>query len=251
MTTNRLQDRVAVITGASTGIGFATAQRFVAEGAKVVITGRNAERLEAARQKLGEQVLAVQGDASDLADVDRLIATVGAKFGRIDVLYLNAGIATFAPVDAQSVDAYRQLFDVNVFGPYFTVQKALPLLNEGASVLFTTSVVNEKGMLGASAYAATKAALRSIVRVLANELAGRGIRVNAVSPGPIETPIFSKTGMTEAELDGFAQQIVAGVPLGRFGQASEVANAALFLASTESAFVTGTELSVDGGFAQV
>ncbi len=247
----KLQNKVAVVTGGSTGIGFATAQRFVEEGAKVVITGRNEETLQAARQELGERVLALRSDASNIDDLDALFREVKTRFGRLDVLFLNAGVATFAAVDQQSPEAFRSLFDINVFGPFFAVQKALPLFTDGGSILFNTSALNTKGMAGAGAYSATKAALRSFVRTLTAELAPRGIRVNALSPGPVSTPIYGKTGMPQEQLQAFAAGIQQAIPLGRFGEPSELANAALFLASAEGSFVTGAELVADAGYAAV
>jgi NAD(P)-dependent dehydrogenase (short-subunit alcohol dehydrogenase family) len=247
----QLNNKIALITGGSSGIGLATAQRFLREGAQVIITGRNPDTLAEADKALEGRATVIRSDAADPAAVDALLDDVKAKFGRIDVLFLNAGIAHFAPLEAQDRAGFQRMLDINLLGPYFTVQKALPLLSQGASVLFNTSVVNVKGMPNASAYAATKAALRVVVRGLAAELAARGVRVNAVSPGPIATPIFSKTGMPAEQLDAFAQQIQASVPLGRFGNPSEIANAALFLASNDASFITGTELQVDGGMAQV
>lgn len=197
------------------------------------------------------RAVAIRSDAADPAAIDALVADVQARFGRIDVLFLNAGVAYFAPLEAQTRAGFQQMLDVNVLGPYFTLQAALPLLSKGASVIFNTSVVNQKGMPATSAYAATKAALRVITRSLAAELVARGIRVNAVSPGPISTPIFGKTGMPAEQIEAFAEQTQSAVPLGRFGEPAEVANAALFLGSDQASFITGVELAVDGGLAQV
>jgi len=249
--TKLLENKLALVTGGTTGIGLASVKRLAQEGATVVATGRNPETLAKAQAELGSSVDVVASDASDPEAINKLIADVSSKHGKIDVLFLNAGIALFAPLEQAPVDQFDKMWSINVRGPWLALQAALPHLNDGASVIFTTSVVNEMGMPGASAYAATKAALREIVRVAAAELAPRKIRVNAVSPGPIETPIFSKTGMSKEEMDGFAQNIAAQIPLARFGQSDEIASAVAFLASSESAFITGAELPVDGGLAQV
>lgn len=247
----QLNNKVALITGGSSGIGLATAQRFLSEGAQVIITGRNPDTLAEADKILEGRATVIQSDAGDLAAIDVLLADVKERFGRIDVLFLNAGIAQFAPVTEQTHASFQKMLDVNVLGPFFTVQKALPLLSKGASILFNTSISNSKGMPGASAYGATKAALRLITRTLANELASQGIRVNAVSPGPIETPIYGKLGMPAEQVKAWGAQIVEGVPLGRFGTSPELANAALFLVSDQASFITGAELQVDGGMAQI
>ena len=248
---SKLNGKIAVITGGSSGIGFATAQTFINEGAKVVITGRKQETIDQALTVLGENAIGVRGDVANLNDLDTLFATVKEKFGAIDVLFVNAGVAFFAPLEASSEDFYDQIMNVNVKGAYFTVQKALPLLREGSSVILTTSVVNQIGMENASVYSATKAALRSLARTLSAELVGRGIRVNAVSPGPIETPIFGKTGMTQADLEEFGATIIEKIPMKRMGKAEEVANAVLFLASADSSYILGSEIVVGGGMAQL
>jgi NAD(P)-dependent dehydrogenase (short-subunit alcohol dehydrogenase family) len=248
---SKLNGKIAVVTGGSSGIGLATAQTFIREGAKVVITGRKQETIDQALAILGENAVGVRGDVSNLADLDGLFATVKEKFGAIDVLFVNAGVAFFAPLEASSEEFYDQIMNVNVKGAYFTVQKALPLLREGASVILTTSVVNQLGMENASVYSATKAALRSLARTLSAELVGRGIRVNAVSPGPIETPIFSKTGMPQEALAEFGSYVVEQVPMKRMGKADEVANAVLFLASADSSFILGEEIVVGGGMSQI
>ena len=243
----KLDNKLAVITGGTTGIGLATAKRFVAEGAKVVITGTNPKTLEAARSELGGDVEVMASDASDGAAVKSLFEQVREKFGKIDVLFLNAGIARFAPWDQHSEEDFDRQFAVNVKGPWLAIKHSMPVLNDGASIIATTSVVNRMAMPGASAYSATKAALHQLVRTAATELSPRGIRVNSVSPGPIETPIFSKTGMSAAEMDEMGAGLISQVALGRFGQSEEVANVALSLASDEASFVQGQEFAVDGG----
>jgi len=243
----KLNNKVAVITGGTSGIGLATAKRFVSEGAKVVITGTNPETLEAARAEFNGSVDVMASDAADGAAVKELFDKVAEKHGKIDVLFLNAGIARFAPWEQHSEEDFDRQFAINVKGPWLAIKHALPVLNDGASIIATTSVVNRMAMQGASAYSATKAALHQLVRTAAAELSPRGIRVNSVSPGPIETPIFAKTGMPAVEMEQMAAGIVDQVALGRFGQTEEVANVALFLASDEASFVQGQEFAVDGG----
>lgn len=248
---DELTGKIALITGGTTGIGLATARRFLDAGATVLVTGRNPETLAAARAELGNRAEVLASDAADPAAISALFAHVQQRHGRLDVLFLNAGVALFAPLEQAPVDMFDRMWAVNVRGPWLALQAALPLLQPGASVVVNTSVVGEKGMPGASAYGATKAALRSIVRTAAAELSPRGIRINAVSPGPIETPIYGKLGMPAAAAQDFAAGVLAQVPLGRFGRAEEVASTALFLASAASSFIQGTEIAVDGGMAQV
>jgi NAD(P)-dependent dehydrogenase (short-subunit alcohol dehydrogenase family) len=247
----RLEGKVAVVTGGNSGIGLAAARRLQEEGAKVAILGRSKKTLDEAVKTIGNGVLAVQGDVAKLADLDKLYAEVSQKLGKIDVLFVNAGIAKFAPFAETSEEIYDEQFDVNIKGAYFTVQKALPLLNDGASIILNTSVADQTGTVGASAYSATKAALRSLARTTAAELAGRGIRVNTVAPGPIVTPIFGRTGLPKEAIDEFAREIVAKVPLKRFGQPEEVAGAVAFLASQDASYITGVEINVDGGLGQI
>ncbi len=243
----KLHNKVAVITGGTTGIGFAAAKRFVDEGAKVVLTGTNPETLKAARSELGERVDVIASDASSENDIKSLFEAVVAKYGKIDVLFLNAGIAKFAPWESHSVEDFDKQFAINVRGPWLAIKHAIPVVNDGASIIATTSVANQTGMPGASAYAASKAALQQLVRTAAAELSPRGIRVNGVSPGPIETPIFQKMGAPAAEMEQMAAGMKSQVPLGRFGTSEEVANVVLFLASDESSYVQGQEYVVDGG----
>jgi NAD(P)-dependent dehydrogenase (short-subunit alcohol dehydrogenase family) len=246
----KLQNKIAVITGGNSGIGLATAHEFKAQGARVIIIGRNSDAVAAAAKDVGGDTLGITADVSHVADIDKAIATIREKAGRIDVLFANAGIAKFVPLADSTEDLYDEMADANVKGAYFTVQRALPLLTDGASVILTSSTVASFGMAGASIYAFTKAALNSIARCLAVELAPRKIRVNVVSPGPISTPIFGKMGMSKEALDHTAAGILAGVPLGRFGEASEIAKGVTYLASDDSSYVTGTELLIDGGTAQ-
>jgi len=243
----RLENKVAVITGGTTGIGLATAKRFIAEGAKLVLTGTNPKTLDAARGELNGTAEVVASDASSGKDLKALFDHVAEKHGKIDVLFLNAGIAKFAPWEQHTEEDFDKQFAINVKGPWLAIKHAIPRLKDGASIIATTSVVNQMGMSGASAYAATKAALQQLVRTAAAELSPRGIRVNAVSPGPIDTPIFSKTGMGAEEVQQMAAGIQSQVALGRFGKSEEVANAVLFLASDESSYVQGQEVVVDGG----
>ena len=247
----RLQGKVAVVTGGNSGIGLATAQRLQQEGAKVAIAGRSKQTLDQAVQTIGNGVLAIKADVSTLADIDKLYAEVSRKLGKIDILFVNAGVAKFAPLADTSETLYDEQFDTNIKGAYFTIQKALPYLNDGASIILNTSVVDSQGTPGASAYAATKAALRSLARTTAAELVGRGIRVNTVAPGPIITPIFGKTGLPQEALDAFSKEIIAKVPMKRFGQPEEVAATVAFLASQDASYITGVEINVDGGLGQI
>lgn len=245
---SKLEKKVAVITGGNSGIGLASAKRFKAEGATVIVNARNAQRLaetQVENPDLFDDVFVA--DVSKVSELARFFAQIGEKYGKIDVLFLNAGVAYFAPIELLDEATYDKQFDINVKGVLFGVQKALPYLNEGASILLTTSVVNQRGMANSNAYAASKAAVRSLAISLSAELIGRGIRVNAISPGPIETPIFSKMGLPDEQLGHMAEGIKSGVPLGRFGTPDEVASAAVYLASSESAYIIGEELVIGGG----
>ena len=248
----KLEGKVAVITGGSSGIGLATARRFVAEGAHVVITGRREQELEEAAVSIGGDVTTVSGDVSRLDDLDRLYAVVKEKHGRIDILFANAGAGTVAPLEAATEAHFDQTFDVNVKGLFFSVQKALPLFNDGGSIILTSSVSNVMGLPGFSAYAASKAAVRSFARAWTLELKDRGIRVNSMSPGPIDTPaLATTTGLTPEQAEQAAAQFASQIPMGRRGEPEEIADAVTFLASDESSFITGVDLAVDGGLAQV
>ncbi len=247
----KLNGKVAVITGGNSGIGLATAKLFRAEGAKVAIAGRDQKTLDSAAKEIGDGTLAVRADVAKLADIDKLYAAVKEKFGKIDVLFANAGIAKFAPVEQSSEQFFDEQFNVNVKGLYFTIQKALPLLNDGASIILNSSVAGVKGTPMASVYGATKAAVRSFARTLTNELIGRGIRVNVVSPGPITTPIFGRTGLPQEAIDDFSKYVLSTVPMKRFGEADEVGKAVVFLASSDSSYISGQELFVDGGLVNV
>ncbi|MCD0471341.1 SDR family oxidoreductase [Flavobacterium sp. JAS] len=240
-----LENKVAIITGGNSGIGYATAAEFVSKGAKVIVTGRNKESLVKAETELG--VTGIVSDQSDLKSIDNLVAEVKAKFGKVDILFLNAGVASFAPVDSASEEHYDSIMNINVKGVYFTVQKVLPILNDGGSIIFNTSINAHVGMPNSSVYAASKAAVLSLNRVFATELAPRKIRVNAVSPGPVETPLYGKLGLEKAEVEGFGAILGEKILLKRFGQSSEIANTVRFLASDDASFITGTEIVVDGG----
>jgi NAD(P)-dependent dehydrogenase (short-subunit alcohol dehydrogenase family) len=246
-----LEGKVAVVTGGNSGIGLATAKRLKEEGARVAISGRSQKTLDEAVKTIGNGTVAVQADVARLTDLDKLYAEVSRKLGKIDVLFVNAGVAIFAPLSETSESVFDEQFDINVKGAYFTIQKALPLLNDGASIILNTSVVDSKGGIGTSAYAATKAALRSIARTAAAELVGRGIRVNAVAPGPIVTPILGRSGLPKEALDAFAKEIIEKVPMKRFGQPEEVAGVVAFLASQDASYITGVEINVDGGYGQI
>jgi NAD(P)-dependent dehydrogenase (short-subunit alcohol dehydrogenase family) len=247
----RLTGKVAVVTGGNSGIGLATAKRFREEGAKVVISGRDQRTLDEAVKTIGGEVIAVRADVAKLSDLDKLYKTVSEKFGRIDVLFANAGIAKFAPLAESTEALYDETFNINVKGVYFTIQKALPLLNDGASIIINSSVASESGVADTSIYSATKAAIRSFARTLTAELVGRGIRINVVSPGPIHTPIFGRNGLSQEQIDDVARMLVSKVPMNRFGKPEEVADTVLFLASPEASYITGVDINVDGGMGQV
>jgi NAD(P)-dependent dehydrogenase (short-subunit alcohol dehydrogenase family) len=245
------EGKIAVITGGNSGIGLASAQRLAAEGAHVFITGRRQSELDAAVKLIGKNVTAVQGDVSNLADLDRLYATIKQQKHRIDILFANAGLGEFAPLGSITEAHYDKTFDVNVKGVLFTVQKALPLLVDGASVILNASIVSIKGIPAFSVYSATKAALRSFARSWTVDLKDRKIRVNVVSPGPIETPAIDRLGQTVGDTAQLKAGLISGVPMGRMGTSDEIAKAVSFLASDDASFITGIELFVDGGMAQI
>ena len=246
---SRLKNKIAVITGGSSGIGLATAKRFVKEGAYVFITGRRRAELDKAVAEIGSNVTAVQGDVSNLDDLDRLYKEVAAKKGRLDVLFANAGVAEPTPTAAVTAEHYDRTFDINARGIFFTVQKALPLMKDGGSIILTGSGIWQKGIPVYATYGATKAALRSFVRTWTAELASKGIRANVISPGPVETPILE--AQFGDNTDAMKERFRAMVPMGRIGKPEEIASAALFLASDESSYISGIDLPVDGGIVAV
>jgi NAD(P)-dependent dehydrogenase (short-subunit alcohol dehydrogenase family) len=248
---SRFTGKVVVITGGNSGIGLATAQRFAQEGAKVAISGRSQKTLDEAVKLIGNGVLAVKADVSSLADLDRFYSTVAQKFGKIDVLFANAGVAKFGPLDQSTEALYDEMFDINAKGLFFTIQKALPHLRDGGSIILNSSVVDAKGLDSGAIYAATKGAVRSFARSIAASLVPRNIRVNTVAPGPIETPIFGRTGLPKEAIDEFAKNVLASVPMKRFGKPEEVAGAVAFLASNDASYITGVEINVDGGMGQI
>src|SRR6202051_2813422 len=247
----KLEGKVALITGGNSGIGLATAKRFVNEGAYVFITGRREKELAAAVKGVGENVTGVQGDVSNSSDLDRLFAQIKREKGKLDIVFANAGVARFAPFGTVTEEVYDAIFDINVKGLLFTVQKALPLLPDGASIILNASIVASKGLPANSVYSATKAAVRSFARTWTTDLKARRIRVNAVSPGSTDTPGLSEL-LASSETGAQRETMISNsVPLGRFGTPEEIAKAVVFLASDDASYITGTELFVDGGFAQV
>lgn len=245
----RYQNRVAVVTGGSSGIGLAVVKALLKEGAKVAINGRDPKTLEAVGRELG--VLAIQADVANLAELERFYSDVAAGLGKIDFLFANAGIYKAAPLADTTEALFDEIVAVNLKGAFFSVQKALPYLNDGAAVVLNSSVLNQKAWAGNSIYSATKAAVRSLARGLAADLLPRNIRVNAVSPGPTFTPIFGRLGLPEAELQAVAGQILSSIPLKRFGTPEDIANAVLFLGSAGASFMTGAEMVIDGGLGQL
>lgn len=248
---NKLEGKIAVITGGNSGIGLATAKRFVSEGANVFIFGRRQNEIDAGVSEIGKNVIGIQGDVSNLADLDRLFEVVKDQKGHLDILFANAGIAQFAPLGEISEEHFDKIFRINVKGLLFTVQKALPILEDGGSIILNASIGTSKGVEKSSVYSATKAAVRSFARTWTVDLRDRKIRVNAISPGPIDTPIFNSITQNEEQSELFKKNIVNAVPMKRMGSPDEVAKVVSFLASDESSYVTGIELFVDGGLAQI
>ena len=246
----KLQNKVAVITGANSGIGLATAKLFLKEGAKVVITGRRQKALDDAAKDLKGDFITVLGDVANTEDNHKIDETV-KKYGKIDVLFLNAGIAPPTSISDIDESHYNEIFDINVKGPILTVQKALPHLNDGGSILFTNSIVHQKGFDNLGVYSASKGALRAYARVLTSEVKDRKIRVNSLAPGPIDTPLYGKMGLPEEQVEEMGKGFAAQVPLKRFGTSEEVAKTALFLSSKDASYINGVEIEIDGGLSQV
>jgi len=244
---SRLQGKRTLITGGTTGIGLETARQFIAEGARVAVTGNNPANIEEAAKILGKDTLILRVDAADIGAQAGLAKQLQSAFGGLDAVFINAGVAELRPVEAWDAAGFDRSFDINVRGPFFLIQSLLPLLANPASIVLNTSINAHIGMPNSSVYAATKAALLSLAKTLSGELIGRGIRVNAVSPGPISTPLYGKLGLTPQQLDDTAKGILSLVKAGRFGDASEIAKAVVFLASDETRFAVGSELIVDGG----
>jgi NAD(P)-dependent dehydrogenase (short-subunit alcohol dehydrogenase family) len=243
----KLNNKVAIVTGGGSGIGLATAKLFAAQGAKVAITGRNQETLNNALEVIGSNAISIQGDIANLNDLDRMYQIVADKFGKIDILFANAAVYVLAPLAEYTEEMFDSTSDINFKGTFFTVQKALPHLNAGASVILTSSTVNEKGIPNHAAYSASKAAIRSLARSFSSELLDRKIRINVVSPGPIDTPVFETIASSKEEAKAIAESMGQFAPVKRLGSPDEVASAVLYLASDESAFMVGAELLLDGG----
>ncbi|MBL3658457.1 glucose 1-dehydrogenase [Fulvivirga sediminis] len=248
---NRLDGKVALITGGNSGIGLATARVFVQHGAKVAITGRREKALDEAMKLIGGNAISILADASKISDNKKAIEQTVEAFGNIDILFLNAGIAKFVPISSISEEHFDEHFNTNVKGPFFTIKEALPYMNNGSTIITNTSVAGRKGYVGTSVYAASKAALRSLSRVLANELAEKNIRTMSIAPGPVTTDIFSKMKLSNEEFDIMERQFINQVPLGRFGSCDEIAETVLFMASDAASYINGIELNVDGGMSQI
>jgi len=246
------QNKVVLITGGNSGIGLATVQEFLEKGAKVVFSGRRQEALDEVSSQLNGDFKAVLANQANVEDNAKLVQVAVAQYGKLDVVFANAGVAQFAPSDQISEDFFDNQFNTNIKGPVFLVKEAIPHLNDGGSIIFNTSIVHQKGFEGAGVYSATKGALRAYARVLTSELAPRNIRVNAVAPGPIGTPIYSKMeGMSSEQVEEMGSSFAQGVPLKRFGESKEIAKAVTFLASDDASYVNGIELEIDGGMSQI
>jgi NAD(P)-dependent dehydrogenase (short-subunit alcohol dehydrogenase family) len=248
---SRFANKIVVVTGGTSGIGLAAAKQFIKDGAKVVVTGRSPQSIGNAQNELGANGVAIIADVTKSADLDSLFRQVREKYGRIDVLYVNAGIAKLGSVAETTEEVFDDVLNANFRGAYFTVQKALPLLNDGGGIVFTTSWFDEVGVAGTSAVSASKAAPRNLTRTLASELIGRNIRVNAVRPGVIETPLFGKLDIPGADVEALGKALLQQIPAKRFGKPEEVATAVAFLASSDASYITGVELAVDGGRTQL
>jgi NAD(P)-dependent dehydrogenase (short-subunit alcohol dehydrogenase family) len=247
----RLQGKSALITGGTSGIGLETARRFIAEGARIAVTGTNPANLEEARIALGPDALVIRADAGDPASQASVAGTIGEAFGKLDAVFINAGVADFRPIEQWDVAGFDRSIAVNLKGPFFLVQALLPLLNNPSSIILNTSINAHLGMPNSIVYAATKAGLLSMAKTLSGELIGRGVRVNAVSPGPVATPLHSKFGLSEADAKAMKNNIISQIPVQRFGNPSEIADAVVFFASDESAFTVGSELVIDGGMSNL
>ncbi|MBX5196964.1 SDR family oxidoreductase [Rhizobium sp. NZLR10] len=248
---SRLQNKTALITGGTSGIGIETARQFIAEGARVVVTGSSAASVEAARSELGDKAIVIQADAGNAAGQKAVADTVKEAFGTLDILFVNAGVAEFGPLEQWSEAAFDKSVAINVKGPFFLIQSLLPIFSSRAAIVLNTSINAHIGMPNSSVYSLTKGALLTLAKTLSGELIGRGIRVNAISPGPIATPLYSKLGASEAQSKAMAAEIQSQIPVGRFGNPSEVAKTIVFLASDEAAYIVGSELVIDGGMSNL
>lgn len=248
---SKLINKTALITGGTSGIGFETAKLFINEGAKVAVTGQNEERVMQAGKELGPEALAIRADVGSLDDLEKMVNMAGDKLGKVDILFVNAGVLRMGPLSEVDEEHFDSQINVNFKGAFFTIQKTVPIMNDGGSIVINSSNANQIGLSGLSIYSATKAAVRSLARTLAMELLGKKIRVNTISPGPIETPIFGKTQIPEDVADEIAKDIIDHNPMKRFGKPEEIAKAVLFLASDDSSYMTGEEIVVDGGAASI
>lgn len=248
---SRLANKTALITGGTSGIGLETARQFIAEGARVAVTGSSAEGIERARKELGDKALVIQSDAGNVAGQKAVAEKLKEAFGHLDILFVNAGAAQFGPVEGWTEADFDKSVATNVKGPYFLIQALIPIFSKGAAIVLNTSINAHIGMPNSSVYALTKGALLTLAKTISGELIGRGIRVNAVSPGPISTPLYGKLGMSEADMKAMATQIQGQIPAGRFGDASEVAKTIIFLASDEASYIVGSELIIDGGMSNL